>query len=657
MLLILAFFPWGTRSASPQEEYRTYGEYVPNEVIVKFKPGLDKYLIQDGVISVQGKIVSYLGKEIEAAQWQAEDPLLRSFIGDPDLFLLRVPDSIGIERAITDLNRNPNILFVCKNAIFHALVEPNEPNFYRLWGLKNTGLWGGVVDADIDAPEAWDLSTGNLNIVVAIIDTGIDYNHADLAPNMWTNTDEIPGNGSDDDHNGFVDDVRGWDFVNNDNDPIDDNDQPPYQPVYHGTHIAGVIGAKGNNGLGVAGVNWNVKLMPAKARDRNGQFFFNNFINAIDYATQNGAHLTNNSYGSYETSPQIILLIENAVVRARTAGRLFVAAAGNDSLNIDAPGHKFYPAGLMEENVIAVASTNNRDELSSFSNWGPLSVDLGAPGGTSLPFSEDDIYSTKRYNAYQYLAGTSMAAPYVAGVAALAWGYRPDAEDYASVKYAIMNSVDPKPSLAGMTLTGGRLNAGKALYLPVAPSNLGTVGYCFEVKLTWRDNSSYEDGFIIYRQSGSNYYEIGRVGPNVTAFWDTDLPCGLLWCYEVRAYNWAGISPFSPSKCAHTLSCAGCGGGLSLEMSPDKVAINSGELVTYTYRLANKGDEDLTDVYLTDDKLGEVAAKLSLKKRESKEFSRTVAISETATNFAEASAICKNMMVKAHACATIWIKR
>ncbi len=276
-----------------------------------------------------------------------------------------------------------------------------------------------------------------------------------------------------------------------------------------------------------------------------------------------------------------------------------------------------------------MASTDHNDNRSTFSHYGANSVDLGAPGGSGEPDDSDDIYSTTKNDNYDYMSGTSMATPYVAGVAALVWGCRPDLSG-EDVKYAIMNSVDPIDDLNGRTVTGGRLNAYKALTVfpppgPTAPSNPRTYADCFEVRLTWQDNSNNEQGFKIERQSGPYWYYLDQVGPNVTTYWDIDLMCGQTYCYRVYAYNQNGNSPYTKSKCAKTTRCYYCEGegGLSLRITSDKEIISAGESVTYTFALENKGKVDLTDIELIDDKFGVIALKDILKEGETINFTRT----------------------------------
>lgn len=656
--LFLIFLFVSSNSAKNQEGFAHQEEYVPNEVLVKFKKDVSKYFIQNAVNLVQGKIITFRGKEISSLQWSPDIPSLRSFRLDPDLFHIKVPETIGTEQAIDVLSQNPYVKYAEKNIIFHAEIIPNDTHFNKLWGLHNTGQAEGTVDADIDAPEAWNIFTGSSDIVVAVIDTGVDYNHEDLAANIWINWVEYNGTpGVDDDNNGYIDDFRGWDFVNNDNDPMDDN---WYLQMYHGTHVSGTIGANGNNGKGVTGVNWNVKIMALKSLDAYGGGTAANAVSAIDYSTDNGAHLSNNSWGGDNFSQSIYY----AIMRAMNAGKLFIAAAGNDGLDTDQTFH--YPSCYPHDNIISVAATSNKDKLSIRSNYGARTVDLGAPGGWWVQSgetpNEDDIYSTKRYDDYRFLCGTSMATPHVSGVAALVWGYSP-AMDYKQAKCKIMSTVDPKSSLSGKVASGGRLNAYNAFTTPsppAAPSNLTGYGYCFDTLIQWEDNSDNECGFKIERGRSGNFVEIDQVGINSNSYGDTDLMCGTLYFYRVRAYNSGGDSPYSNVASAKTTRCRWCG-FLSLEITPDKEITNSGESVTYIYEVENKGKVDLTDVELIDDKFGQIAEKFTLKKGETKTFTKTVVLTKNTTNSAEATATYhyedKTEIIKSHANATVEVRK
>ncbi|WP_233256491.1 S8 family peptidase, partial [Microcystis sp. 0824] len=284
-------------------------------------------------------------------------------------------------------------------------------------------------------------------LVIGVIDTGVDYNHQDLVGNIWTNPGEIAGDGIDNDGNGYIDDIRGWDFAYNDNNPSDVNG--------HGTHVSGTIAGKGNNGVGVTGVAWNAKIMPLKFLNDQGSGSTSNAILAINYATAKGVKLTNNSWGGGGYSQALY----DAINAAGQAGALFIAAAGNDAKNTDTSPS--YPASYNLANIISVASTTRTDALSSFSNYGLTSVDLGAPGS--------EIYSTTPNNTYSTYSGTSMASPHVAGAAALLWSQNPT-WTAQQVKDALMNTGDPLASLAGKTVSGKRLNVFNALAAANLPS-------------------------------------------------------------------------------------------------------------------------------------------------------------------------------------------
>lgn len=372
------------------------------------------------------------------------DLSVRAHLGSDGLFLISVADTrAGYKQLRTALARLPGFDSLEPNLVVRAHgTFPTDPKFTDLWGLHNTGQLGGTVDADIDAPEAWSIATGDVSTVVAVIDTGIDYTHPDLAANIWRNPGEIPNNGLDDDGNGYIDDYYGYDFVGaNDSDPFDDEG--------HGTHVAGTIGAVSNNQLGVVGVNWNVQLMALKFLDSSGSGSLADAIEAINYATmmrQRGINIcvTNNSWGGGGFSQELY----NAIQASAAANILFVAAAGNESRNNDI--YESYPASYNLPNIVSVAATDRFDNLAGFSNYGAQSVDLGAPGV--------DILSTTRGGGYESLDGTSMATPHVAGVAALAWSLSPQA-GYTTIRDAILAGGDPVASLSGRTATGRRLNA------------------------------------------------------------------------------------------------------------------------------------------------------------------------------------------------------
>ncbi|NOX53028.1 MAG: S8 family serine peptidase, partial [Planctomycetes bacterium] len=407
-------------------------------------------------------------------------------LGLPGQILVQAVDAspAAVEKA---LGQNPNVAYFGFDAlIIGPQAVPNDPRFQHLYGLENTGQTGGTSDADIDAPEAWEITTGSRDIVVAIIDSGVDYTHPDLAANIWTNPGEIPNNGIDDDQNGFVDDVHGYDFRNNDGDPMDDRG--------HGTHVAGTIAAVGNNGIGVTGINWTSSVMPLKFLDDRNQGATSDAIAAINYAVEMrkkygvNVRVINASWGSKLDNPGL----RDAIEKAGWEDILFVTAAGNG--NILGRGQNndlqpFYPASYDLDNVIAVAASDFNDRLTVFSNYGRQSVDLAAPGL--------GIVSTVP-GGYGSRNGTSMAAPHVTGVAALFLSHVPYATAL-EVKEAILSGVDPVPGLRRKVATGGRLNAlGTLLADPVAPrvqldraddiTRAG--GTVQEIQVTYTDNKA-----------------------------------------------------------------------------------------------------------------------------------------------------------------------
>lgn len=329
---------------------------------------------------------------------------------------------------------------------------PNDPSFANLWGLHNTGqtvnTTTGTADSDIDAPEAWELFSGSDATNVAVVDTGVDYDHEDLDANIWSNPGETGGgketNGVDDDGNGLIDDFRGWDFAgetyavpNSDNDPDDVHS--------HGTHVAGTIGAEGNNGTGITGVNWDASIVPVKGLDDEGYGTDSTLVPALMYAGQH-AKVVNGSFGGGGYSQA-----SRDAIHANPQ-TLYVFAAGNSNFNVD--NQPFYPCSYDEPNVVCVAATTATDDRSSFSNYGATEVDLGAPGSNILSTVPDD--------GYTYLNGTSMASPHVAGAASLMRSYEQSASA-AEIKSALLESTDSVAALAGKTVSGGRLNVAKAI--------------------------------------------------------------------------------------------------------------------------------------------------------------------------------------------------
>ena len=331
----------------------------------------------------------------------------------PGLVRVELEPGTSLVESEAALERRSDIRYAEPNYRYSLHATPNDPRFNELWGLDQAN------DADIDAPEAWNLTTGSDAVTVAVVDTGVDYTHPDLAPNM----------------------VPGWDFFDNDSDPTD--------TVGHGTHVAGTIGARGDNALGVTGVNWRVKVMPLRVGGSN-DLSLAAVVEAFRYACTHGARVVNGSFGGVGSSTAI----HDAI--ASCPGTLFVFSAGNSASNNDA--RPMFPCNDPSRNVVCVAASNQNDQLAPFSNYG-ASVELAAPG--------TGILSTYPGNSYAIFDGTSMAAPHVAGAAALVLARRP-ALTPIQVRQALLLSTDSRPSLTGLVATG-RLNASRALTQDVDP--------------------------------------------------------------------------------------------------------------------------------------------------------------------------------------------
>ena len=414
--------------------------YKPGELIVRFAPKAKG--IQRSKDERKAILTSIKGGKIK-----------HSFKRVPGLTVVKLSEKDNVKDKIKAFKNRNDILYAEPNYKIRLLsTVPDDTHFDNLWGMHNTGQTSGTADADIDAPEAWDIATEANNIIVAVLDSGIDYDHEDLSDNMWINETELNGTTDvDDDNNGYVDDIYGWDFA--------DNNSNPYDYSGHGTHVAGTIGAIGNNDQGVAGVCWNTKIMTLKIFPNYGQEgFITGAIGAIEYAVDMGANVLNNSWagGPYSQS------LKDAIDDAGNAGVLFIAAAGNPAGPEGSNNDIFhiFPSSYELDNIIAVMATDHDDEISIWpanyksSAWGPESVDIAAPG--------TDIYSCAPNDQYAYMDGTSMAAPHVAGACALVWFKHPSLT-HLQVKDAILNSVDKLASLDGLCVTEGRLNLFKAL--------------------------------------------------------------------------------------------------------------------------------------------------------------------------------------------------
>ncbi|MGB9178452.1 MAG: S8 family peptidase, partial [Pyrinomonadaceae bacterium] len=409
--------------SSGQKRQRARAKTVPGKILVRYR---SEATAKKGerMTAVQSEAVGQIPLSIERFEGSDLVTGLRRVRVSPE----------QTDAAIDALKERADVLYAEPVYLVHTDATPNDTRYTDLWALRNTGQSGGLAGADIDAEQAWNTTTGSSSVVVGVIDEGIYITHEDLQANIWTNPGEVANNGVDDDGNGFIDDVNGWDFANNDKTVYDGPSSigPGVNPAFvvdaHATHVAGTIGAVGNNGKGVAGVNWNVKIMSLKFIGSNGLGSIDDEIIAFYYARQmrqmwessghtRGANLRvlNNSYGGSPFSQATY----DAISALNDAGILFVAAAGNtDDGLIDNDTDPHYPSSYDLPNVISVAATDRNDGLAFFSHYGANSVHIAAPGR--------DILSTTPVNTYSLNSGTSMATPQVTGAAALLCAAYPD---------------------------------------------------------------------------------------------------------------------------------------------------------------------------------------------------------------------------------------
>jgi subtilisin family serine protease len=368
--------------------------------------------------------------------------VLREFKSSGDLILLSVPSNHTVASLVAQYQASGLVRFAEPDYIVHAACGPNDPRFKdgSQWAFWNYGQTFGKADADIDAVEAWSRRTSATNVIVAVVDTGVRTSHEDLEANLWTNP---------------VDGSFGTNAIAGTTEPWDDNG--------HGTQMAGIIGAVGNNGLGITGIAWRARIMACKFLDKFGNGAISDGIACIEFARTNGAKLINLSWGETNLTvdgTNYALSLSNAIAQAQADNVVFVAAAGNhNSPSLDIDSELFFPASLPLDNLVAVANSTRADNLSQNSNYGATNVDLAAPGNgiLSTGASSDTSYVTE--------SGTSHAAAMVTGAMLLVRAQFPS-DDYRQSIQRVLANVDPVPALQGMTLTGGRLNLRKALGVP-----------------------------------------------------------------------------------------------------------------------------------------------------------------------------------------------
>ncbi|MEO6245699.1 MAG: S8 family serine peptidase, partial [Opitutaceae bacterium] len=435
---------------------------------------------------------------------------------------------------------------------------PNDPLFSQQYALHNTGQTGGTSGADVRATVAWDIANSAPGVLVAVIDSGIDYNHADLADNIYRDAREII-NGVDDDGNGFIDDYRGWNFVSNNNDPLDDHN--------HGTHVSGILGARGNNGIGVSGLVWTVQLLPVKVLNATNTGTTANMLSGINYARGKGVRIMNLSLENYPFSTAV----SGAIDSAAAAGILMVICAGNSGTNNDISPN--YPSSYPQVNIISVANTTNADVMNTGgslpSNYGVTAVDLAAPGTL--------VYSTLRNNTYGLFTGTSMSTPHVTGTAALLCTLRPDAT-VADLRRWILDSADRLPSLAGRCVTGARLNVAAALQLAVPTAPPGFIVQPQAQSVVAGQNALFT---VVASGSPPPTYQWRRdgvpiVGATTSALMLTGIQASSTGSYSIVLTNSAG----SVTSNAVLLSVIPVVPSVAVQPQPQSVA--SGQDVTFT---------------------------------------------------------------------------
>ena len=546
---------------------------VDGEIIVKYRSGTN----EGAHARVRGRARAQLKKRHHLARGRVDETFLD---------VLTVPSGEA-DTIIAALQADPSVEYAERNVIYRPSVPPNDPYFEQLWGLNNTGqpIGGsaGVADADTDTLEAWSRGIGSPQVYVAVLDQGIDFMHEDLGADpygpIWRNPYD-PRDGFDNDGNGYVDDVNGFDFFWNDNTVYDGSPAAPWVDA-HGTHVAGTLGARANNGIGVAGVAWDVRIIPAKFLGPDGGTT-DAAVRAIDYIidlkTRHGLNIVaiNASWGS----PSFSQILLEAIARAAREDILFIAAAGNggpDDIGDNSDQTPEYPASLDTtalagwDSVISVAATGQWDDLPGFSNYGERSVDLGAPGVA--------ILSTAPQNRYTYSNGTSMAVPHVTGAAVLvsaATGLTGRA-----LRTRLLASVDRRASLQGRTTTGGRLNVRAAFDAPSAPpaplpapwqsGDIGAVGAA--------GRAGAGDGTITLAGAGADVWDTADafrfVYQSLTG--DGAITARVASVQNVHAWTKAGVmirASLSPTS-AHAFMLVSPGKGVAFQRRPSDGAVSA----------------------------------------------------------------------------------
>jgi subtilisin family serine protease len=488
-----------------------HSSFVPGEILVKFKSAVPNRVDESdrartGIRSVQR-------------------------LNEKGVHRIKLEPDITVAEARALLSQDPEVEYAEPNYYRRLALEPNDPSYPSQWNLPI-----------ISAPAVWNTAADCAAMPVAVIDSGVDYGHPDLAANIWVNIADAAGDGVDNDGNGYIDDAMGWDFAADDNDPMDENG--------HATHVAGTIAALGNNALGVTGICWNGRIMALRAFDAEGNGTVADVIEAMQYARVKGAKVVNASYAGADFSQAEY----DAISLLNGSGMLMVVAAGNEGADSDRLPS--YPAGYDLPNIIAVAATDRSDRLASFSNFGFATVHVAAPG--------ESIFSTYVNHDYAFGSGTSMAGPHVSGLAALVWDANPGLAA-SQVKGRILDGVDRLADLSGRILTAGRINAANSmLNIPAPPSRFAVSGASdSQVVLSWDDNYSDAVSVKIERRDSAQgaFVEIAQVAPGSSVYRDTGVQTSTTYAYRARASNGENDSGYASEISATAVSSSSGGGG------------------------------------------------------------------------------------------------
>ncbi|MFO7708525.1 MAG: S8 family serine peptidase [Desulfobacterales bacterium] len=475
------------------------GSYVPDEILVKYRP------VQSGVACWPGE--GRLDEEIDVIPPPVP-------IEEPEVVLVKLPAGLTVQEALETYRLDPQVEYAEPNYYRRIKLIPNDTSFGLLWGMPK-----------IMAPEAWDINTDCSSVIVAVIDTGADYLHPDLAANINI--------------------AEGRNFIDVGSNPLDLDG--------HGTHVTGTVAAVGNNARGVAGVCWDARIMVLKAFDDFGVGRVSDIVDAMNYARLNGARIVNASF----TGATASLAEQDAVELLNTSGILLVTAAGNE--NQDNDRVPSYPASYGFDNIIAVAASRPDDSKAGYSNFGRNSVDVAAPGSSILstfPLSLNP-------DGYLLKFGTSMATAHVSGLAALVWAHEP-ALTLGQARARILDGVDRLAGLSGRVFTGGRINAFNSIRgVPATPSGLAGVTSPTRIDLSWDDNYFEIEGFVLERSDGGTgpFVEIARLGPDVFSYLDIDVVASATYVYRLRAIKNGSESESAELTAAAVATSSSSGGG------------------------------------------------------------------------------------------------